>query len=250
MSRKIGIQLFTVRESLSKDFAGVVTKIAKMGYAGIESAGNFGGMSPKEVRAFLDGLNLKLFSGHLRLEAFDDKFDQLCADYAAMGAKYLALAWLAPEKRTAEGYTEAAHALTKCAPIAAKHGITLCYHNHDFEFAKLPDGRTGYDILMTHMPPEVKFELDVYWVTFAGLDPITQIGKMKGRLPLLHTKDMEAETRTFASVGEGTLDFKNIMAAADAAGVDWFVVEQDKTPKGELESAATSINNIKAKGWA
>lgn len=236
-----------IRESVRKDFAGTIKQIAKMGYAGVESAGNFGGMSPSETRKLLDEHNLKLLGGHVRLDVFGDGFDRVCEEYAVMGAKYLGLAGIAPDKRNAAGYEEIARILTKAAPVAAKHGITVFYHNHEFEFDTLPDGRTGYDILKTHTPPEVKFEIDAGWVAFANLDPVTEMGKLKGRLPLLHIKDVDAKTRGDAITGEGVLDLPAIWKAAETGGVDWFVLEMDETPLGELESAAACIANIKVK---
>ncbi|HQZ22627.1 MAG TPA: sugar phosphate isomerase/epimerase [Thermoflexales bacterium] len=248
--RKIGIQLYMTRESAKKDFVGTLKQLAAMGYAGVEAAGFFGGLNPQEVRALLSDLNLTLFSGHVGLDGLGGDFDRLCADYAAMGAEYIGLAWLPPDLRTAEGYTRAASALTKAAPVASRHGLRLFYHNHDFEFAPLCDGRTGMQILTTQTPPAVQFELDVYWAAYAGQSPITEIGKLEDRLPLLHVKDMDAQTRKDAITGEGILDMGAILAAAETAGCDWFVVEMDNAPKGEMHSAQASMKNILTRGWA
>lgn len=248
--RKIGIQLYMTRESAKKDFMGTLKQLAAMGYAGVEGAGFLGGLNPQQLRAALKELNLALFSGHVGVDDLGDGFERLCADYAAMGAEYIGLAWLPPDLRTAEGYTRAASALTKAAPVASRHGLRLFYHNHDFEFAPLCDGRTGMQILTSQTPPAVQFELDVYWAAYAGQDPIAEIARLEGRLPLLHVKDMDAHTRKDAITGEGALDMGAILTAAETAGCDWFVVEMDNAPKGELFSAAASMKNILARGWA
>lgn len=248
--RNIGIQLYMVRQTAQKDFVGALKQLAVMGYAGVEAAGNFGGLTPKQTRAVLNDLNLRLFSGHIGVDGLGDGFERVCEDYATMGAEYIGLAWLPPEWRATEGYTRAASALAKAAPLAARHGLSLFYHNHDFEFAPLCDGRTGMGILMSQTPPAVRFELDVYWAAYAGLDPIAQIKALRGRLPLLHVKDMDAQTRADVITGEGKLDMGAILDAAETEGCDWFVVEMDNAPKGEMYSAQASLNNIKARGWA
>jgi sugar phosphate isomerase/epimerase len=119
------------------------------------------------------------------------------------------------------------------------------------EFDKVEDGRYGFDVLLDSTDPFlVKAELDVYWAQFAGVDPVAYLKYLDGRAPLVHIKDMTAdETRTFEIIGDGIIDLGAIFAAGDALDVDWYIVEQDQCPKGEIESARASYNNIVSRGW-
>jgi sugar phosphate isomerase/epimerase len=125
----------------------------------------------------------------------------------------------------------------------AEDGIALGYHNHDFEFATL-EGSTIWDTLLASLPPEIELELDVYWASVGGRDPVTEIGAIADRVRLLHVKDRASgPTPHDAPVGEGTLPIPAIVEAADAAGAEWFVVEQDE-PAEPLANIATSLRYL------
>ncbi len=248
MARKIGLQMYTVRESAHADFLGTLREIASIGYQGIETAGILGGLSPAELKSVLDDLGLTLFGGHVSLAALESGVEALSADYAAMGAKYLALAWLAPDLRNAAGYARAGRALSSASATAKRYGLTLLYHNHDFELEEV-DGQLGLDHLLAAVGPDVKLELDLGWIVRAGADPVDYVSRFNRRAPLVHIKDVTADLQDFAVIGEGCVDFGAVMAAGDAVGVDWFVVEQDRTPRGELVSVRSSYENLVARGW-
>ena len=121
----------------------------------------------------------------------------------------------------------------------------MCYHNHDFEFV-MQDGIYPYDILLGTDKDLVKMEMDIYWVTKAGIDPIDLINKNPGRFPLLHLKDMDnTPEHSFTEVGNGTINFKNILATSAKAGLKYFFVEQDKCPGSPFDSITKSISYIK-----
>jgi sugar phosphate isomerase/epimerase len=249
--RNIGVQLYTVRETMKKDYLGTLKQVAEIGYRGVELAGNMGGMSAVELRRVMDDLGLTVVSGHCAIDAVDAGLEKTLADYTALGAKYLGVAWIGDQYRSADGMLRAADLMQRAAAAAAQHGITFFYHNHAFEFENKVDGIYMLDALFGAMDPQlVKWEADVYWVAKGGADPEVYLKRYAGRVPLVHIKDMtKDEARSFEIVGEGRLDFDAILAAGDAAGADWYIVEQDQCPRGEVESIRTSYRNIVARGW-
>jgi sugar phosphate isomerase/epimerase len=192
-----------------------------------------------------------MVSGHISLEAIRGGLEREIDAYAALGAKYLGLAWMAEgERRNAADYRALARTLEGAARKAAAAGLTFFHHNHDFEFETF-EGKYALDILLGASDPSlVKSELDVFWATRSGVGPAAYLRRLNGRAPLVHLKDMSNDAeRTFAIIGEGTIDFAPILAASDDTGVDWHIVEQDRCPKGELESARASFNYLRSRGW-
>ncbi|NJM40557.1 MAG: sugar phosphate isomerase/epimerase [Anaerolineae bacterium] len=252
--RKLGLQLFTVRESLGKDVAGTLRDVAAAGYAGVELFGPYGSMVFNQYRPLLAELNVGVISGHVLIDTISDAalLEKTVTEYAKMGAKHLALAWLQPELRGGlEAYRKVAKLVNNAGQVAKAHGLQFAYHNHDFEFEKVDDGRTAHQVLMDETDPDlVKAELDLFWVAKAGLDVIEVLNNLKGRVSLVHVKDMTGDgQRTFEIVGDGIMDFDKILPAADAAGADWFIVEQDQCPQGEIASIRKSYKNIVQRGW-
>jgi sugar phosphate isomerase/epimerase len=252
--RKIALQLYTVRETARKDFVGTLKEVAAIGYDGVELAGYIGDLTAHEMYLICQDLGLTIIGGHINLETLNSpkRLEPILADYVIMGARYMGLAWLPQEQRNASAYHRLAATMERAALICAKNDVTFFHHNHEFEFIKVGiNGKCGLDILMESSDPLlVKAELDVYWAKLAGEDPIHWINKLSGRLPVLHIKDMtKDDLRTFEIVGDGVIDFDSIFNAGDQNGVEWYVVEQDQCPKGELISAKSSFQNIIAKGW-
>jgi sugar phosphate isomerase/epimerase len=251
--RKIALQLYTVRESAKEDYIGTLKEVAAIGYKGVEVFGGMsglGGMSAKELRAVMSDLGLEVMSGHVNVDNLNRGLEELLESYVTLGASYVGLAWLPEEYRTEAGYQRAGRVMEKAALQAAKHDLTFVYHNHAFEFDRL-NGRYALDALFESTDASlVKSELDVYWVKKGGEDPVAYLKKLNGRAPLVHIKDMTADaSQTFEIVGDGVIDFPGIFSVGDANGVDWYIVEQDICPKGEIESARKSYENIVARGW-
>jgi sugar phosphate isomerase/epimerase len=249
--RKIGVQLYTVRETLKDDFLGTLKHVAAIGYQGVELAGNMGGHTAKGLRRVLDDLGLTVIGGHCGVDAVNRDLDRVLEDYAALGASYLGVAWLGEEWRTPDSIRRAAGLMERAAIEASKHDITFFYHNHAFEFETRINGQYMMDALLSESDPNLlKWELDAYWVRKGGEDPLAYIEKYSGRVPLMHIKDMTGDERQFYEiVGNGIIDYGAVMTAGDAAGVDWYIVEQDQCPKGEVESIRESYQNIIARGW-
>ncbi len=257
-ARKTGIQLYTLREQLPKDLTGTLKKVAAIGYKEVElfgySDGKFFGKTPKEFKAMLQGMGLSAPSGHYGTGntnpntkgTLKSDWNRAVADAAEIGQKYMICAFLTPEERkTMDDYKRHAELFNRSAEVCKKNGIQFGYHNHDFEFKSI-DGQVPYDLLLKETDPKmVQMELDLYWVAFAGKDPIEIFKKHPGRFPMWHVKDMEkSESRTFAEVGTGSIDFKRIFAAAKTAGLKHFFVEQDQTKRPPLESIEISYKNV------
>lgn len=261
-SKYIGLQLYTVRDAMQKDPMGTLAKVASIGYNSLEGATytgtqKFYGMEPAVFAKVLKQNGLIMPSSHYRLgeEKVDGQiqkgtmllgWDKAVDDAAAVGIKYMVCAYLSESERGGlDHYKVVADALNKAGERCKKSGIQLCYHNHDFEFD--PQGSTlPYDILLKTDKNLVKMEMDLYWVSKAGKDPVDLINQHPGRFPLFHVKDMDnSSSKAFTEVGNGTIDFKRIFKHADKAGMKYFFVEQDRTPGDPFASITKSLAYIK-----
>ncbi len=242
MHKSIGIQLYTVRESLKADFKGTLRKLAEIGYGAVEFAWNYGGMTPEQLADFLKECGLVCCGLHMPLEALLDVNSEHYGFAKAVKAPCVTVSLAG---RVATDWEKVPADLAKGASIAASHGLSFTYHNHAQELAEY-ENTTALDWLYANTAPElVKAELDTYWLAKGGVDPVEYVSRYAGRLPQLHLKDMDREDGSFAEVGTGTLDFPAIIAAAKKAGVEWLIVEQDACKRPALESAALSLKNIK-----
>jgi sugar phosphate isomerase/epimerase len=240
--------MYTVRDDAATDFAGTLRKVAETGYAGVELAGT-GGMPAADLRSLLHDLHLQIAGSHVSLQVLETDLNAALDYNAELGNPRVVCPWLPVERRTADGYRQVADSLNHIGAACRGRGLELCYHNHDFEFEPI-EGTTGFEILFGSTGPDlVKVELDTYWAVKGGYDAADLIRKYTGRVPLIHLKDMTAdESRTFAEVGEGTMDWPSIFAAGDEAGAVWYIVEQDKCARPPLESIRISLENLRKMG--
>jgi sugar phosphate isomerase/epimerase len=229
----IGLQLYTVRDKIKLDLKSTLEKVAKIGYNSAEAAGynvadgTFYGMAPKAFAELLNGLGMPLTSSHTSFEL--DTAEKVIADTASTGAKYIIYPFLADKFRTnLDGWKATAEKFNKMGEIAKKNGIQFGYHNHAFEFEKMED-QIPYDLLLSQTDPSlVTFEMDLYWVTKGGYNPVDYFKKYPGRFQLWHVKDMtKTDEMFFAPVGSGRIDFSGIFAEKKTAGMKYYFVEQD-----------------------
>jgi sugar phosphate isomerase/epimerase len=244
----VALQMYTVRDDAARDFTGTLQKVARTGYGGVELAGT-GGMSASQLRDRLDDLGLQIAGSHVGLQSLEEDLEAALDYNSELGNPRVVCPWLPVERRTEEGYRALTETLNRVGTACRARGMELCYHNHDFEFESF-NGQTGFDILFGSTDPElVKIELDTFWAVKGGFDAAELIRKYSGRIPLIHLKDMTAdESRTFAEVGEGTMDWPSIFAAGDAAGAAWYIVEQDKCARPPMESIRISLENLRKMG--
>ncbi|HVY75617.1 MAG TPA: sugar phosphate isomerase/epimerase [Puia sp.] len=258
----IGLQLYTVRDAMVKDPAGTLAHVAKIGYNSVESATytgsqQFYGMDPRSFKKLLKDNGLVIPSGHYRLGAEKTvdpvkgtmlhEWQRAVDDAAAVGLKYMVCAYLAEDERgDPDHYKVLAEQFNTAAEVCKKAGIQFCYHNHDFEF-KEQHGELPYNVLLNNTDKDlVKMELDIYWATRAGHDPIELFKQHPGRFPLWHVKDMsKSADRTFTEVGNGSIDFRSIFQRKSTAGMKYFFVEQDICPGSPFDSITQSYNYIK-----
>lgn len=255
--KKVGLQLYTLRNELPKDLEGTLKKVADIGYKEVElfsySDGKFFGKSPKDFSALLKNLGLSAPSGHYGTGntnpdtkgTLTNDWKRAVDDAATVGQKYMACAYLTPAERTLDDYKRHVDLFNKSAEVCRAAGIQFVYHNHDFEF-KETDGQLPYDLLLKGTDPKlVKMELDLYWATIAGQDPVEMFKKNPGRYPLWHIKDIEkSPERAFAPVGTGSINFQRIFDAAKTAGLTHYFVEQDVCKQPPLECIAISYKNV------
>jgi len=244
--KDIGIQIYTLRNEIKKDgLEAAMKKVAAKGYKWIEAFGyedrKFLGKTPQEFKKMLSDLGMSMPSVHSVTEvsssggkdAIIDQMKTTAEDAIAVGSKYLVWAFLKPEDRTSmDDYKRHIETWNKFGEVCKEAGIQFAYHNHDFEFKEF-DGVKPYDVIMKETDADlVKFELDLYWITKSGNDPVEYFKKAPGRFHLWHVKDMYPEDSHFAPVGKGKIDFKKIFEARETSGMKYFFVEQDATREG------------------
>lgn len=240
---RIGLQLYTVRHALEKDFEGTIARVAATGYKEVELAGYFG-RAPRDLRALLDHHGLSAPSAHVSLAP--DQWRAALEAAPIVGHRYLVIAWIPPEeRRTLDDYKRAAERLTHAAADAHAAGLRLAYHNHDFEFQPL-EGQLPYDVLLAGTDPTlVQLEMDLYWTVKGGQDPLAYFARWPGRFPMVHVKDGgPAPERRIVDVGSGTIDFRRIFAHADQAGIRHYFVEHDE-PSDPFASIRASYGYLK-----
>ena len=202
-------------------------------------------MAPAEFKSLLSSFGLKMPSSHTSLEFWTNNVQKTLDDASEAGLEYVVMPWLSPDQRkTVDDYKKISVILNDTSEKAKANGITIGYHNHDFEFIEI-DGQRPIDILISELDTSVIFELDLYWITKIGQDPIAFFKNNPGRVQLWHVKDMaNTEEKEFAPVGTGTIDFKSIFSNAKVSGLKYFFVEQDRSKGSPIDSIKTSYANI------
>ena len=259
----IALQVYSVRDYAEQDFAAAMREVKAMGYDGVELAGTYG-MTAVECKKILDEVGLALISAHVNIDLLED--DAALADYAATGIHYVAIPWLVGPKDSKELEASIAR-IYNVAKRCKAAGLQLLYHNHDFEFLKI-DGKYVLDAYYETIPADLlQTELDTCWVNVGGENPADYVRKYTGRAPIVHLKDFAGRKSEnmyaligsnaakedsegefeFRPVGYGLQNVPGILAAAEEAGAQWVVVEQDRPSmdKTSLECAAMSIGYIK-----
>jgi sugar phosphate isomerase/epimerase len=243
---QIAAQLYTVRRPAAADLAGTLRAVADAGFHSVEVAG-LPELAPAELRRQLDEAGLRAISVHVGIDRLRADVATSAAAVVALDCPRLVVPWLPEEDRRSVGAVRAfASELTAIGRRLADLGLRFGYHNHDFEFRAL-DGTTIWDILLTELDTSVDLEIDVYWVSVGGRDPVEVIRGAGDRVKLLHMKDRAAGTRVAdAPAGEGSLDFPAIVEAARAAGVEWYIVEQDEPADalGDLGAARRYLERL------
>jgi sugar phosphate isomerase/epimerase len=237
--KKIGVQVYSVRDALQKDFAGSMKKLADIGYSyieayGLDLEGKLFGMAPAEYKKIVTDLGMELLSAHATYFT-PEQAPKVIAAAQEAGVKYLIMPWLAEDLR--HDYSNIAANLNQVGELFKGTGIKFGYHNHDFEFVKEGD-KIPLEILITETQADlVTFEADLYWVTKAGANPMELINKFPGRFSLFHVKDADSKLDQ-TTVGSGIIDFETILNNKAKAGAEYYFVEDERTE--------TPFENLKA----
>jgi sugar phosphate isomerase/epimerase len=244
MPAPIGLQLYTIRDALSGDFAGIIRKIAAIGYVGVETAG-FPGTTPQAAAALFRELGLAVPSAHIALPLGDQR-SQVLDTMGILGCSRI----IAPSPpREANHYQTLDHIRLACDlfneanAVALANGLTLGIHNHWWEFRQV-EGRYVYQVMLEHLEPEVFFQIDTYWAKTAGVDPAAVVKELGTRAPLLHIKDgplLKDEPQL--AVGDGAMDVRAIVQAAGSA-TEWMIVELDQCATDMLEAVEKSYRYL------
>ncbi len=248
---KIGLQLYTVRDQLAQDFAGTLNAVAKLGFHGVELAGNYGGHDAPALKAFLDGLKLEVASLHVPIEALETDLDAQIAFAQALGSKYIVCPWLAESRyATDAALVETFASLEKIALICKARGLGFGYHNHTFEFERHVGAQPMFDALFAAVPNAL-VEFDIAWGHAGGIASADYVRHYAGRLPLLHVKDVRRDGSGWQTVelDRGEVPVQAALEAGAATGAEWFIVEQDHCAGDPLESVAVSVKFLKERGW-
>ena len=243
---RIGVQLYTVRALMSEDVAGTLDAVAGIGYREVEFAGYFG-HSPAEVRQWLDAAGLTSPAAHVGIPELTDAGLEATIETAqALGQRWIVLPSLPGNMQTADGYRQAAEILNTAGAAAAEADVRVGYHNHAFEFDTVgEDDATGYDLLLQHLDPSlVDLEIDFHWSAVGGADSAALLTENPGRFPLCHVKDLSADGQ-MVDVGAGEIDWAELFALSDTAGLRHYFVEHDR-PGDPLASIEASYRFLSA----
>ena len=257
---RLGLQLYTVRTAMEKDFEGTLAKVAASGYQEVEFAGYFD-QDPKKVRTILDRHKLSAPSAHIDYSTVETKLDQALAAARVIGHRFLVNPWIDEEKRKQPDiWQRVAATFNKAGETCRKAGIQFAYHNHHFEFVPV-NGVMPFDLLLKECDPNlVKMELDLCWITVARKDPLTYFERYPGRFPLVHVKGLKKIPEGQAPVAfdqaipnitdvgsNDVVDWKRIFAKSSQAGIRHYFVEHDQppTPFESIQASATYLHSLR-----
>jgi sugar phosphate isomerase/epimerase len=248
---EIALQMFTLREELKKDFIGTLKSVSQIGYRNIELAGGGWGYSAKELIAILDDLGLKAVSNHGSFELMDRNLEGQIEFTKELGIPVLVFPYLNREEYSSEiGVLNRIDKLRKMGEVCKVNGIRLAYHNHDFELANIGE-KTILDTIFEEIDSSlIEPEFDLYWLKKAGKNPMEYLRNYSGKMHLIHIKDMDPMDGSFAEVGQGNMNYPEILCAAQKAGVQYGIVEQDVCKRSPIESIQISFDYLKEIGYA
>lgn len=259
---KIGLQLFSVRDFMDKDPIDTLKKVKAMGYEDFETYGldlsNIGyyGMQAKEFKGVLDDMDLSTSSGHYDFASYfnasehelQNFIDQCITGAKTLGQKYITWPFVPEEHRNMEGYRMLAEKLNRIGEQVSESGLGFAYHNHGYEFTD-HNGDHGFALILRETDPElVKLQLDMYWVAHnTNESPADIIARDPKRFVMWHIKDMDKVTRDYTEMGNGSIDYHNILKMASQEGLENYFIEQGGNyAVDSLTSAADSLAYFKA----
>lgn len=258
---KLGYQLYSIRDEMAKDPINTLKALKGMGYEDFEhygfdsGKGTYYGFDASEFKALLDEMELSISSGHYPFSDFllkpDDALkryvDSCIAGALTMNSRYITWPWLAPEFRNVEGYKKTSEKLNVISEQIKSAGLGLAYHNHGYEFDDF-NGENGYDIITSETDSDlVKLQLDMYWLArSSNFTPSEIISKHPGRFVMWHIKDMHKVTEDYTELGNGSIDYINLLPDPAVSGLEYYYIEQGGNfTINSLQSAEDSATYLK-----
>jgi sugar phosphate isomerase/epimerase len=258
---KMGYQLFSVRDYMDKNAPATLKALKAMGYEDFETygfdseKGTFYGYKAAEFMQVLDDLGLSVSSGHYGFSPYLEKsdedlkrfVDQCIAGAKALGSKYITWPWIAPEQRTSDNFKLMSGKLNIAGEQITKAGLGFAYHNHGFEFEAY-DGTSGFDIILNETDASiVKLQMDMYWVMHSSKHtPKELIRSQPGRYVMWHIKDMDKVSRDYTELGNGSIDYVELLPNPKESGLEFYFIEQGGNfADDSMKSAADSADFFK-----
>ena len=249
--KTLGLQLYTLRDTMPKDPKGVLKQVSQYGYKELETYGykdgNLFGMPIKEFSSYCKSLGMKVTSGHYGIDIIRGGWEKAVEDAKSIGQDFIACPYLGEnERKSLDDYKRRCEEFNKAGEVCNKYGIRFNYHNHAFEFQNF-DGQVAYDVMLAELDPKlVGMEMDIFWVVNAGYDPVKYFEKYPGRFEQWHVKDMAKDDKDKnADVGTGTIDYKALFTKAKLAGLKHAYVEQESYPGEPIRSVEASAKYLK-----
>ncbi len=253
MDKRIGAQFYTLREhcKTTEDFYDTCKKVSEMGYKIVQISGT--PLEAADMKPILDEFDLQVVVTHKGYQDFVERIDYIIDYNKTLGCELCGIGSMPDEyKHSSEKLSEFIAGMNQAAEKLSEAGLYLGYHNHAFEFARL-DGRFIMDRLIAETnPSKVKFIVDTYWLQMGGQNPATFIKKLGERAMAIHFKDVKPNADysiEMAEIGEGSLDWDDIIAACEEAGAKWALVEQDVCKRSPFESLKMSYDFLTARGF-
>jgi len=244
--KRVGVQLYSVRDMMKADLPGTLAQVAGIGYKEVEFAGYFG-RTPTQIRELLKRNKLSSPSSHLPFESLQSGWQKQLDDAKTAGHEWVTIAWIPEEKRrTLDDWKSHAAAFNRAGEQAKAAGLRFAYHNHDFEIRPV-EGTRPLDLLLSSTDPKlVDFELDLYWVVFGGGSPLDFFNRYPKRFKMVHVKDSAGPPdNKMVDVGQGKIDFRSIFAQSEKAGIKHYFVEHDQ-PADPIATLRNSYNYLHA----
>ncbi len=247
MPAPIALQLYTLRDQLARNFKNVVTRVAEMGYVGVEPAG-FPGTTPDEASNLFADLGLEVCSIHAQLPLGKRK-NEVIELAKELEVRRVISSTPREAFATVDGVKALCDRWNQAHEIAVEHDLELGLHNHYWEFAQV-EGQSGFDLLVANLDPGIFFQVDTYWVNTGGGDSVSVLEKLGERAPLLHIKDGPLDPELdMTAIGSGKMDFPPIVQASQGTA-EWLIVELDRCATDMLEAVHHSYRYLVNQGLA
>jgi sugar phosphate isomerase/epimerase len=248
----IGAQLYTLRDFLKTpdDIRTTFGRVRDMGYEAVPCSA-LGPIEPEALKQIADDTGLQIVATHISFDRIRDETQAVIDEHKLWGCRHVAIGGMPKEYRNAEGFAAFAREASTVVKPLIDAGLTFSYHNHSFELERVDGARTGLQVLAEESDPAVfSFEVDTYWIQHGGANPVTWLQRLRERMHIVHLKDlaMQGSEQLFAEVGEGNLEWEPILAACRDAGIEWYLIEQDRCQRDPFDSLKLSLDNLRAMG--